>query len=199
MPVVDTAVVHRDGEEARRAERAHVGGDLLEVPPPRLAAVVDAADDLGPWLRGGLGRRRQGGQRVERDRGEPPLIREVQQPAAGDGVAGVDRALEALHLADVEGPEVGGREPEELCELVEHQGARQRARPARGRMPIAQLRPERREVGAAGGPSDAPGRQIAPPCAGLPGGATVAPEEPSAAGVERGPTEFARERAAVSV
>ena len=52
------AIVHRDREEAGRAEGLGVGGELLEVPAERLLALVDAEDRLEPRRLGlGGGRR----------------------------------------------------------------------------------------------------------------------------------------------
>ena len=46
MPVVETAVVHRHGEEARGPEGLDGGVVLLEVAAERLAAVVDTEHHL---------------------------------------------------------------------------------------------------------------------------------------------------------
>src|SRR5690606_37661533 len=44
--IVEPPPLDGEPEEARHAEGLHLGGTLLQVPPDRLRAVVDAKDDL---------------------------------------------------------------------------------------------------------------------------------------------------------
>ena len=80
--IVHAPVVHRDREEAGRAERGRVRGQLLQVAADRLFALVDAEDRLEPRLRPVV---RLSTANAERDgvgdlRVEPALVGQVKHP-----------------------------------------------------------------------------------------------------------------------
>src|SRR5208283_5413670 len=91
MRIGDPAVVHRDREEARRAEGRRIRSQLLQVASDRLLAFVDAEDRLKPrlaWSRGrvtDMQRDRVGGLRVE-----APLVGQVEDPSSLEPAEGVD-------------------------------------------------------------------------------------------------------------
>jgi hypothetical protein len=111
MPIVDAAVIHRDGEKTRRAERFVAGTELLEMPAKGFAGLVDACDHLEERPRGG-GRQRKArlrGQGVEHLDAMSPLVGQVKEPPplglveSGDGVLEPQEFV-FIEVADVMAP-----------------------------------------------------------------------------------------------
>ena len=91
MRIGRPAIVHRDREEACRAERRRVRSQFLDVAAHRLFALVEAEDRLKPRLAWSRGRvTDMESHSVRGLRVEAPLVGQVEDPPALEPAEGVD-------------------------------------------------------------------------------------------------------------